>query len=126
MFLLHRFVRNDSSVAAPLTYVTGKLVDWGEKRQQAFQDLIDASSNAPVLMLPDPNKPYRVISDANVYGVGAVLIQEGKPIAYFSKKLQTDERNYSTTKKDLAQVWYALKRVAMLPVRSENCGRNRP
>ena len=105
-----KFVQNYSSVAAPLTYLTGKVPwVWGEREQKAFQDVKDALSNAPVLVLPDPSKPYRVISDASDFGVGAVLLQEGKPVAYFSKKLNKAEQNYSTTEKELAGVLYALK-----------------
>jgi hypothetical protein len=50
----------------------------------------------------------QVISDARDFGVGAVLLQEGRPVAYFSKKLNQAERNYSTTEKELAGVLYAL------------------
>jgi hypothetical protein len=50
-----------------------------------------------------------VISDASDFGVGAVLLQKGRPVAYFSKKLNDAERNYSTTEKELAGVLYALK-----------------
>jgi hypothetical protein len=51
----------------------------------------------------------KVISDASDVGVGAILLQDGRPVAYFSKKLNAAERNYSTTEKELAGVMYALK-----------------
>ena len=105
-----KFVPGYSTLAAPLTRLTGKVPwTWGEAEEHAFQSLKETLSNAPVLALPDSSKPFKVISDASDYGVGAVLLQEGRPVAYFSKKLSNAERNYSTTEKELAGVLYALK-----------------
>jgi hypothetical protein len=65
--------------------------------------------NAPTLVLPNPHKPYRVVTDASDIGVGAVLLQDDKPVAYFSKKLNSAESRYTTTEKELLGVLYALK-----------------
>jgi hypothetical protein len=108
-----KFIRGYSAIAAPLTALTSAKRPWiwGEREAHAFATIKEALSTAPVLALPDPTKPYamQVISDASDFGVGAVLLQEGRPVAYFSKKLNQAERNYSTTEKELAGVLYALK-----------------
>ena len=53
-------------------------------------------SSAPVLALPNTAAPYQVICDASGFGCGAVLMQDMKPIAYYSYRLNKHERNYST------------------------------
>ena len=60
-------------------------------------------------MIPDFNKPFQVITDASDYALGAILIQEGKPVAYESRILNSAERNYHTTDKEMLAVVHALK-----------------
>jgi hypothetical protein len=79
---------------------------WGNAQQEAFMLLKDKLTHAPLLQLPDFNKTFELESDASRIGLGGVLLQEGKPVAYFSEKLSGPSLNYSTYDKEL----YALVR----------------
>ncbi|RDY10241.1 Retrovirus-related Pol polyprotein from transposon 17.6, partial [Mucuna pruriens] len=93
-----RFVKNFSSIAAPLNELVKKDVDVHEK---AFNLLKDKLTNAPVLCLPNFDKAFEIECDASGVGIGDVLMQESKPITYFSEKLSGDTLNYSTYDKEL-------------------------
>jgi len=103
-----RFVRDFSSIAAPLHELTKKDVPfaWSDSQEVAFSTLKDKLTNSPLLQLPDFTKVFELECDASGIGLGAVLLQEGKPVAYFSEKLSGASLNYSTYDKEL----YALVR----------------
>ncbi|WVZ57651.1 hypothetical protein U9M48_008011 [Paspalum notatum var. saurae] len=103
-----RFVRDFSSIAAPLHELTKKGVPfaWGDSQAVAFNTLKDKLTHASLLQLPDFNKVFELECDASGIGLGAVLLQEGKPVAYFSEKLSGASLQYSTYDKEL----YALVR----------------
>ncbi|WVZ93548.1 hypothetical protein U9M48_039519 [Paspalum notatum var. saurae] len=103
-----RFVPNFSSIAAPLHELTKKDApfSWGDSQEVAFTTLKDKLTHAPLLQLPDFNKVFELECDASGIGIGAVLLQEGKPVAYFSEKLSGASLRYSTYDKEL----YALVR----------------
>jgi hypothetical protein len=79
---------------------------WGDAQQEAIMLLKDKLTHAPLLQLPDFNKKFELECDASRIGLVGVLLQEGKPIAYFSEKLSGPSLNYSTYDKELyALVW---------------------
>ena len=95
----------------PLTNLTKKSVgwDWTGRCQDAFEKLKHSLAEAPLLRTPDEKKPYEVITDASDYGLGAVLLQEGYPIAFESRKLNSAELNYTVTEKEMLAVVHALR-----------------
>ncbi|KAK1616639.1 hypothetical protein QYE76_022156 [Lolium multiflorum] len=104
-----RFVPNFSTIAAPLNDLTKKGVffEWGAAQDHAFDELKRLLTSAPLLALPDFNKQFEIECDASGIGIGGVLMQEGRPIAYFSEKLSGAKLNYPIYDKEL----YALIRV---------------
>ncbi|XP_021305467.1 uncharacterized protein LOC110431096 [Sorghum bicolor] len=104
-----RFVKDFSTIAAPLNNLTKKDVPfkWGDDQEQAFVELKRKLCEAPLLQLPNFGKTFEIECDASGIGIGGVLLQEGKPIAYFSEKLNGPHLNYSVYDKEL----YALVRV---------------
>ena len=104
-----RFVRDFSTIAAPLNELTKKGVEfvWAAAQDSAFDELKRCLISAPVLRLPDFNKQFDIECDASGIGIGGVLMQEGQPIAYFSEKLGGAQLNYPVYDKEL----YALVRV---------------
>jgi hypothetical protein len=103
-----RFVKDFSTIAGPLHELTkkGAPFTWGKAQEVAFETLKDRLTHTPLLQLPNFNKTFELECDASGIGLGGVLLQEGKPIAYFSEKLNGASLNYSTYDKEL----YALVR----------------
>ncbi|KAF8110678.1 hypothetical protein N665_0080s0013 [Sinapis alba] len=106
-----KFVKRFSSIAQPITKLTGKDVKfaWSEECERSFSALKDMLTSAPVLVLHEADQPYVVYTDASITGIGCVLAQNGKVIAYASRQLTKHEGNYPTHDLEMAAVVVALK-----------------
>ncbi|KAI3814080.1 hypothetical protein L1987_18825 [Smallanthus sonchifolius] len=106
-----RFISNFSKIVVPLTALThkGKPYEWGPKQEEAFQTLKQKLCDAPILTLPEGNDDLVVYCDASNLGLGCVLMQRGKVIAYASRQLKIHEKNYTTHDLELGAVIFALK-----------------
>ena len=106
-----RFVRGFSVIASPLTKLLRKGIkfEWTDKSQNSFEHLKGMLVEAPVLTQPTPGKEYTLYSDASCIGLGCVLMQDGKVVAYASRQLKPYEQNYPTHDLELAAVVFALK-----------------
>ena len=82
---------------------------WTDACQRAFQDIKHAMASEPVLALPDASLPFEVVTDASQTGIGAVLLQEGRPIAFAGRQMNPAETRYSTTDQELLAVIFALQ-----------------
>ena len=91
-----RFVKDISTISAPMTSVIKKNVTfaWGPAQEESFNRLKYSLTHAPVLTLPNFDKPFEIECDASGVGIGVVLMQDRKPIAYFSDKLGGATLNY--------------------------------
>ncbi|GJY27686.1 putative reverse transcriptase domain-containing protein [Tanacetum coccineum] len=83
--------------------------EWGDKQEIAFQLLKQKLCSAPILALPKGRKYFIVYCDASIKGLGAVLMQREKVIAYASRQLKIHEKNYTTRDLELGAVVFALK-----------------
>ncbi|GJZ71569.1 putative reverse transcriptase domain-containing protein [Tanacetum coccineum] len=106
-----RFIEGFSKIAKPLTKLTqkNKSYIWGEEQESAFQLLKQKLCEAPILALPEGNDNFVVYCDASLQGLGAVLMQREKVIAYASRQLKPHEENYTTHDLELGAVIFALK-----------------
>ena len=110
-----KFIHMFSDVAAPITELLQKEkpFHWGTEQQKAFEKLKAAISQQPVLILPDPSRPYVVTTDASGFAVGATLSQDVgqglQPIAFLSKKMLPAERNYPVHEQELLAIIVALR-----------------
>ena len=102
-----RFIPSFSKIAAPLTRLTQKKVQflWTEECESAFNTLKEALTNPPILAYPDFNSSFRLATDASQDAIGAVLTQvhDGKErvVAYYSQKLNNTQQKWSTYDREL-------------------------
>ena len=100
-----------SHVLAPLSVLTSKKVPWkwGEAERTAFLEAKRIISKNAILAFPDFNKKFVIHTDASKYQLGGVITQDGKPLAFYSRKLKDAQTRYTTTERELLSIVETLK-----------------
>ncbi|XP_052485237.1 uncharacterized mitochondrial protein AtMg00860-like [Gossypium raimondii] len=106
-----RFVEGFSQIVSPLTKLLRKnaLFVWSVAQQASFDKLKSVLTQAPILVQLESGWKFMVYSDASQVGLGCVLMQDGKVVAYASQQLKTHEGNYPIHDLELATVVFAVK-----------------
>jgi hypothetical protein len=105
-----KFIKDYGKIAKPLTELTKKdAFVWSEEAQMALDKLKTCLTTAPVLALPDFSKDFVIECDASGHGIGAILMQGKKPVAYFSKALGVRNLTKSAYEKELMVVVLAIQ-----------------
>lgn len=101
-----RFVRNYGSICRPLYDVLKRdKFQWEEQQEQAFNKLKIVMTSCPILALPNFSKPFTIEADAYGIGLGAVLMQVGRPLAYYSKAISPTALGKSVYEKEALKKW---------------------
>ena len=107
----HHFIRNHADRSKPLNKLLKKTEPWNwtEEQQKSFEDLKDSFSKEPVLLIPDQDKPFFIVTDASLYATGAVLEQEDTngdchPCAFLSQMLNAAEQKYQVYDRELLSI----------------------
>ena len=100
-----------SELLSPLIALTSKNVkyDWKDEHQKCFYAIKRVIGRGVLLAYPDFNAPFEIHTDTSRLQIGAVISQEGKPIAFYSRKMNSAQQNYTTTEKELLSIVATLK-----------------
>ena len=109
---LAKFLPNSSTVLYPLQNLLKKNMSWmwSEVQENAFLKVKEMLVSSPILAFYDPTKELVLENDASDYGVGSVLLQQGKPVAYSSRSLSPAEKNYAQIEKEMLAIVYGLEK----------------
>jgi len=106
-----RLIEGFSKMVSPLTQLTRKdqPFSWTEECEACFEDMKERLTMTPMLGIPNTTKTFEVYCDASYQGLGCVLMQDKRLVAYASKQLKVHEKNYPTHDLELAVVVFSLK-----------------
>lgn len=107
-----KFIDKHAKLARPLTELLKKGTPFEmhtPERMEAFEALKTALTTAPVLSIADMSKPFKLICDASKYDLSGILLQDGKPVAYESRKLKPAEGNYPTHDREMLAAIHCLR-----------------
>ena len=109
---LTRFAPNLATITVPLRDLLKKDVEfiWDDCHDTAFQKIKDVLTESPVLAFFDPEKQITLQVDASKYGLGATMLQEGRPVSYASKTLTQTEVGYAQIEKEMLAILFGCKR----------------
>ena len=106
-----KFIKDYGTIAAPLTgFLKKDAFPWNAQVDSAFVSLKQAVSSPPVLVLPNFSKPFVVECDASSSGIGAVLMQDHRPLAFHSQALKGKSLHLSTYEKEFLALVTTVKR----------------
>ena len=100
-----------SHILAPLTKMSGMkgTIPWDDNCQHAFDTMKALLAQDAFLRFPDHNKPFHIYADASELQLGAAILQDGAPVAYYSRKLNSAQKNYTVGEKELLSIVETLK-----------------
>ncbi|WVZ50528.1 hypothetical protein U9M48_001773 [Paspalum notatum var. saurae] len=106
-----KFIKHFAIIAQPLSSLLKKhaVFSWSSEQQTAFDTSKAALSSAPVLAVPNFAKPFCIETDASALGIGAVLLQDGHPLAFISKPLGPKTAGLSTYEKEYLAILLAVE-----------------
>ena len=104
-----RFIEDFSRLASPMTRLIRKEVkfEWNNLCEKAFQEFKRRLTTAPILIVSERGQRYIVYCDASKNGLGCILMQSGRVVAYVSRQLKNHEQNYPTHDMELAAIVFA-------------------
>jgi hypothetical protein len=107
----HKFVQHYGRIKAPLMTLTKKdAFSWTPEATKSFEQLKEVMCKAPVLTTPDFTKTFIVECDASGNGIGVVLMQEGRPLAFESRPLKGKDLHKPIYEKEMMEILHALKK----------------
>ena len=103
--------RRRSHILAPLTALQSKTVPWNweSKQTKAFEEIKRVIAKETILAFPDFTKPFHLHTDASDYQLGAVVMQDNRPLAFYSRKMNNAQRKYPTGEQELLSIVETLK-----------------
>ena len=110
---LSQYIPNESTITAPMRELLKKNVDWQwtKSHDAALQQLKKALVESPTLTFYDVTQPVTIQCDASQAGLGASLLQHGKPVTYASRSMSNAEKNYAQIEKEMLSITFAVRKI---------------